>query len=95
MTLTFQQEAAPDFTKPWPVTIDSDARVLHGRPDAINLIGFQADKDVQEVNLFAFDTPLEELATLIIGMFPVFAAADGSGIFCITLAVTSATTQEG
>jgi len=89
--LILQQESLPDFSSLWPVTINADGEVIHGRDDAHALIGFQDDKNVQTVNLFTFQADsLEDLAERCIGKYPVFSSKDGSGVFSVPLAVSSA-----
>lgn len=85
--LVIQQTADADLRRPSPVAIDTHAKVLHGRPDAVHLVGFQRTEDLR-VDLLADDAMDADPADLV-GMFPVYIGTDG-GFFSILQPVTSA-----
>jgi hypothetical protein len=58
------------------------------RGDPYHLIGFQAQRDVQTVDLYAHDFFTEPQRA--VGMYPVFVEA-GAGIYTYTLPITSVT----
>lgn len=91
-TLTFQQESTMGGSRPWPVLVEFDgkftATVVHGRPDALALIGFQQGAE-QHVKVYAGDVTD---GSDIIGLNPVY--SDGVKLFAVLLPVASATVQE-
>lgn len=86
-----------DLSMPWPVRIEADGAVTHGRPDARTLLGFQRVLEVQTIDL-TLEQALEGLdrrPNPAIGMFPVYfgdlggpGVNDSTGIFVTGDAVT-------
>lgn len=74
LAIIFQQEMDPDMKQPWPVVIDGDHRVVHGRPDCVSLVGFQQGT-VQDVVLTAAEALREPERA--IGLVPVLSGTDG------------------
>lgn len=78
--------------RPFPYVINhetgdvSDQEFWKGDP--ARLLGFQADADVQRVNLFFEDWAAGDIQKAV-GMYPVFVKANG-GMYCLALPVGSA-----
>jgi hypothetical protein len=82
----FQQTNDQPLGKtPWPVVIEGN-RVIHGRPDAVNIVGFVAVDEPHKIIVFANDELDERLMKEIEGLTPVFIGHDG-GMFGVTLPV--------
>jgi hypothetical protein len=96
--LILRTAARADLSMPWPIRIEADGTVTHGRPDAHRLLGFQRDLMVQQIDL-DFDAALEALdrdPNPAVGMFPVYVGDlggpgvnDRTGIFVTGDAVVS------
>lgn len=87
--LKFQQ-SNPDVhqSQPWPVVVAPDGQILHGRPDAASLIGFQHG-DTQTIVVLASAAMADP--TQAIGLCPVFSALGGEDpMFAVVLPVTHA-----
>jgi hypothetical protein len=71
--LIFQQEQtpAPEFKAPWPVVIDEQGKVIHGRPDADWVIAF-GEKGSYSPELFTRDLFADPGAA--VGLVPTFQA---------------------
>ncbi len=79
---------------PWPLIIETNPEgisglVIHGRPDALNLIGFANPKTPLRVAFFA--ERLVNEPDLAIGLCPVY--ADGIGIFAVPTNVATGVTE--
>ena len=90
--LIFQQATGPDYRRPWPVTVAPDGKILSGRPDAVQLVGFQRG-DEQTVVVFAQALLAADDPAEIIGLRPVFVDKRGI-VFAIGLDVESARRHE-
>ncbi|MBG6106588.1 hypothetical protein [Frigoribacterium sp. CG_9.8] len=65
------------FQAPWPVTFDgTTGEVIHGRPDAIRLIGFVHPSDSFKMIVFGNEVTPNKLSA-IIGLVPVYSDPDG------------------
>ncbi|BDZ52771.1 hypothetical protein GCM10025867_50120 (plasmid) [Frondihabitans sucicola] len=92
--ITFQQESDASGKRPWPMHIAEDGAVGNQRAyqgDPIALIGFQADVDVQHVDLLNKDFQADP--QLAVGMYPVFQET-GKGFYADIRKVVSATVVE-
>lgn len=83
--IIFQQEATPDLQSPWPVVVDVDQSIVHGRPDARYLSGF-GPKGAMDITVWAKDAIAEP--ELALGLVPTFAGDDGK-LFAVDLEVKS------
>jgi hypothetical protein len=81
--MMIQQGLREDLSSPWPIYFAKDGLIEAGRPDAFRLLGFQKGT-VQHVEVWIEDVTS---ADQIVGLVPVFAAKDGSGIFAVQPAV--------
>ena len=89
--MILQQKSDPvTHARPWPVTVlpDGEAapRVIHGRPDASHLIGFQPGSE-QRVTVFGPEAIADPAS--IVGLVPVYMGPDGI-MFAVELPVESA-----
>lgn len=83
--IIFQQEATPELKSPWPVVVDVDQTVIHGRPDARYLSGF-GPKGAMDITVWARDAIADP--ELAIGLVPTFTDA-GANMFAVDLEVRS------
>lgn len=84
--IIMQQEAAPDFTSPWPVTFEG-SMLIHGKPDTAGVFGFTDRPGDETITVFASEVTDPEQ---IIGLYPVFIAYGGTGVFGESLKVIEA-----
>lgn len=75
--------------RPFPYIINHETGAVSDqefwRGDPFRLLGFQANADVQRVNLFFEDWVARDIQSAV-GMYPVFVKADG-GMYCLALPV--------
>lgn len=87
--LEFQQaHDDPAVPRPWRVTANHEGFVTHGRADAHALLGFEMPRARGHIVVWTRDAIADP--TRAVGLYPVYSAADSSGIFAITVPVTSA-----
>lgn len=89
--IIIQQEPMPSHQMPWPIVIDNERNVVHGRPDAKFLSGF-GEQGTYTLTV----TGPEFIANpeLAIGLVPTFVDAGGN-MFAVDLKVISAKEYAG
>lgn len=89
--IIIQQEAMPSFQMPWPIVIDNDRNVVHGRPDARFLSGF-GPQGTYEITVWGGD--FIQNPELAIGLVPTFVDTGGN-MFAVDLKVIEAKEYTG